>query len=51
MDFFIGVFFGALAMAAAVAVSMTYEPYGKIVEYRLELGLDPYNEEENENDI
>jgi hypothetical protein len=40
MDFFIGMFFGGLAMAAAVAVSITFEPYAKIVEYRLELGLD-----------
>lgn len=40
MDFVIGVLLGGLAMAAAVAVSITYEPYGKITEYRLELGLD-----------
>ena len=40
MDFFIGMFFGALAMAAAVAVSITFEPYGKIAEYRMELGLE-----------
>ena len=40
MDFFIGMFFGGLAMAAAVAVSITFEPYGKIAEYRMELGLE-----------
>lgn len=38
--FFIGMVVGALIMAIAVAVSITYEPYAKIVEYRLELGLD-----------
>ena len=44
MDFFTGMIFGALAMAAAVAVSITYEPYGKITEYRLELGLEGEDE-------
>ncbi|HPY85027.1 MAG TPA: hypothetical protein PLS20_08340 [Ruminococcus flavefaciens] len=46
MEFIIGVFLGALIMAAAVAVSITYEPYAKIVEYRLELGLEDENEEQ-----
>lgn len=46
MDFIIGAFLGALAMAAAVAVSITFEPYGKIAEYRMELGL----EDENDGD-
>ncbi|MBP5362260.1 MAG: hypothetical protein J6Y71_04460 [Ruminococcus sp.] len=46
MDFVIGVLFGALAMSVAVAVSITYEPYGVIKEYRLELGL----EEEDDRD-
>jgi hypothetical protein len=46
MDFVIGVLLGALAMAAAVAVSITFEPYAKINEYRLELGL----EDENDGD-
>lgn len=40
MDFVLGALFGGLAMAIAVAVSITYDPYGKITEYRLELGLD-----------
>jgi len=40
MEFITGVFLGALIMAIGVAVSITYEPYAKIVEYRLELGLD-----------
>ena len=40
MDFVIGVLLGGLAMAAAVAVSITFEPYGKIAEYRMELGLE-----------
>ena len=46
MDFFIGMFFGGLAMAAAVAVSITFEPYAKIAEYRLELGLEDENDDE-----
>jgi len=46
MEFIIGVFLGALIMAVAVAVSITYEPYAKIVEYRLELGLEDENEEQ-----
>ena len=46
MDFVLGALFGGLIMAAAVAVSITYDPYGKITEYRLMLGLD----EEEEND-
>ena len=46
MDFFIGMFFGGLAMAAAVAVSITFEPYGKITEYRMELGLEDIEEDE-----
>lgn len=45
MDFVIGAFFGALAMAVAVAVSITYDPDGRIAEYRLMLGL-----EEEDND-
>lgn len=45
MDFVVGVFIGALIMAVAVAVSITYDPDGKITEYRLELGL-----EDEEND-
>lgn len=40
MDFVLGTFIGALGMALAVAVSITYEPFGMIREYRLELGLD-----------
>ena len=39
MDFVLGVLFGALGMAIAVAVSITYEPYAQITEYRVELGL------------
>lgn len=45
MDFVLGVIFGALAMAAAVAVSITYDPYYQITEYRLELGLEDEDEE------
>lgn len=40
MDFVLGAFIGALGMALAVAVSITYEPFGMIREYRLELGLE-----------
>ncbi len=40
MDFVLGTFIGALGMALAVAVSITYEPFGMIREYRLELGLE-----------
>ena len=46
MDFVIGVLFGGLAMAAAVAVSITFEPYGKIAEYRMELGLEDIEKDE-----
>lgn len=45
MDFVVGVFIGALIMAVAVAVSITYDPDGKITEYRLELGLEDEDEE------
>ncbi len=45
MEFITGVFLGALIMAVAVAVSITYDPDGQITEYRLELGL-----EDEEND-
>ncbi len=45
MDFVLGALFGGLIMAAAVAVSITYEPYGKITEYRIELGLEDEDEE------
>lgn len=45
MDFVLGAFLGALAMAAAVAVSITYDPYGKITEYRLMLGLEDEEDE------
>lgn len=51
MEFIVGAFFGALIMAAAVAVSITYEPYGKITEYRLELGLEDEDEENGEKNI
>lgn len=44
MDFVLGAFLGALAMAVAVAVSTTYDPYGKITEYRIELGLEEEDE-------
>lgn len=44
--FCIGMVVGALIMAIGVAVSITYEPYAKIVEYRLELGLDVEDEDE-----
>ena len=40
MEFITGAFLGALIMAVAVAVSITYDPDGKITEHRLELGLD-----------
>ena len=46
MDFFIGMIFGALAMAAAVAVSITYDSYGKITEYRTEMGLEDIEKDE-----
>ena len=45
MDFVLGTFLGALGMALAVAVSITYEPFGMIREYRLELGLEDEDEE------
>lgn len=45
MDFVLGTFIGALGMALAVAVSITYEPFGMIREYRLELGLEDEDEE------
>lgn len=47
--FFIGMVVGALIMAIAVAVSITYDPYAKITEYRLELGLDVEGEENEES--
>ena len=47
MDFVLGVIFGALAMAVAVAVSITYDPYEKITEYRLELGLEDMDYDES----
>ena len=40
MDFVIGTLFGALLMTLAVAVSITYEPYDKVNEYRAELELE-----------
>lgn len=46
MDFVLGALFGGLIMAVAVAVSITYEPYGKIAEYRIELGLEDIEDEE-----
>ena len=46
--FFIGMVVGALIMAIAVAVSITYDPYGKITEYRLMLGLEDEDEELSE---
>lgn len=46
MDFILGAFFGALAMAAAVAVSITYDPDGQITEYRVMLGLEDEDEEQ-----
>ena len=49
MDFVLGTFIGALIMAIAVAVSITYDPYGKITEYRLELGLDVEGEDDEES--
>ena len=49
MDFVLGTFIGALGMALAVAVSITYEPYAKIVEYRLELGLDVEDDDYEES--
>lgn len=45
MEFITGVFLGALIMAVAVAVSITYDPDGQITEYRLELGLEDEDEE------
>ena len=45
MDFVLGAFIGALGMALAVAVSITYEPFGMIREYRLELELEDEDEE------
>lgn len=47
MEFILGAIIGALAMAAAVAVSITYDPYGKITEYRIELGLEDIEDEES----
>ena len=47
MDFVLGVLFGALGMAIAVAVSITYEPYAQITEYRVELGLEDIEDEES----
>ena len=47
MEFILGAITGALAMAAAVAVSITYDPYGKITEYRIELGLEDIEDEES----
>jgi len=46
MEFITGVFLGALIMAVAVAVSITYDPDGQITEYRLELGLEDEDEEQ-----
>lgn len=46
MDFVFGALFGGLIMATAIAVSITYEPYGKITEYRIELGLEDIEDEE-----
>lgn len=48
MEFVIGAFIGALAMAAAVAVSITYDPDGKITEYRLMLGLEDIEEDDGD---
>ena len=47
--FCIGMVVGALIMAVGVAVSITYEPYAKIVEYRLELGLDVEDDDYEES--
>lgn len=47
MEFITGVFLGALIMAIAVAVSITYDPDGQITEYRLELGLEDEDNEES----
>lgn len=47
--FCIGMVVGALIMAIGVAVSITYEPYAKIVEYRLELGLDVEDDDYEES--
>lgn len=47
--FCIGMVVGALIMAVGVAVSITYDPYGKITEYRLELGLDVEEDEDEES--
>ena len=47
MEFITGVFLGALIMAIAVAVSITYDPDGHIKEYRLELGLEDEDNEES----
>ena len=47
--FCIGMVVGALTMAIGVAVSITYEQYAKIVEYRLELGLDVEDDEYEES--
>lgn len=44
MEFILGALCGGLAMAAAVAVSITYDPYGKITEYRLMLDLEGDND-------
>lgn len=46
MEFVIGALFGAVAMAAAVAVSITYDPDGQITEYRVMLGLEDEDEEQ-----
>jgi len=40
MDFILGALVGGLALAAAVSVSITYEPYAKITEYRLILDME-----------
>lgn len=48
MEFILGAFIGALAMAAAVAVSITYDPDGKITEYRLMLGLEDIEEDDGD---
>lgn len=45
MEFILGAIIGALAMAAAVAVSITYDD--KIIEYRIELGLEDIEDEES----
>ncbi len=44
MDFVLGALTGAIIMAAAVGVSITYEPYAKITEYRLMLDLEDIND-------